>query len=115
MALSEALSDRHHTVCKSGLISSKTQIIHTNDKGLLMQSFIKVLTFAAALTAMTGCSTWDKLNDTEKGAVIGTGSGAAVGGAIGGGTGALIGGVGGGAAGGLIGNQMDKNDRRRND
>ncbi len=60
---------------------------------------------------VSSCSTWDKLNKTEKGAVIGTGSGAALGSAVGGTEGAIIGGVGGGVAGGLIGNEMDEDDR----
>lgn len=65
-------------------------------------------------TVGTGCSTWRKLDNTEKGAVIGVGSGAVVGGAASGSPlGAAIGGAGGGVAGGLIGNEMDKDDRRR--
>ena len=65
-------------------------------------------------TIGTGCSTWRKLDNTEKGAAIGVGSGAVVGGAVGGSPlGAVIGGAGGGVAGGLIGNEMDKDNRRR--
>jgi hypothetical protein len=63
--------------------------------------------------SLSGCSTWDKLNDTEKGAVIGTGSGAVLGGAVGGTEGAVIGGVGGGVAGGLIGHERDEDRRYR--
>lgn len=76
----------------------------------------KVLILLSILVAMTGtgCSTWRKLDDTEKGAVIGVGSGAVVGGAVSGSPlGAAIGGAGGGVAGGLIGNEIDKDERRR--
>lgn len=56
----------------------------------------------------TGCSTWDKLNQTEKGAVIGAGGGAVVGGAAtGSATGAAVGGALGGVAGGVIGHERD--------
>ncbi len=77
-----------------------------------MKQNIKYLILAALLPVLSACSTWNKLNDTEKGAVIGTGSGAAIGGAVGGGTGALVGGVGGGVAGGLIGHEVEE-DRRK--
>lgn len=64
---------------------------------------------------IAGCSTWDKLDRTEKGAVIGAGSGAVVGGAVSGGStgGALIGGAVGGLGGGLIGNETERRNRRR--
>ena len=66
---------------------------------------LMVLNFAA------GCSTWHKLNNTEKGAVIGAGSGAAViGAATGSPGGAVLGGAAAGVAGGLIGNEMDKDE-----
>lgn len=68
------------------------------------------LTFALALLAtcaLTACSTWDKLDRTERGAVIGTGGGAALGAAVGGTEGAVIGGVVGGVAGGVIGHKTD--------
>jgi outer membrane protein OmpA-like peptidoglycan-associated protein len=62
------------------------------------------------LAVTTGCAGW---NRTEKGAVIGAGTGAAAGGIIGVATGhtvagILIGAVVGGAAGAFIGNYMDK-------
>lgn len=57
-----------------------------------------------------GCSTWDKLDRTEKGAIIGTGTGAVIGGAAGDTTGALLGGAAGGVAGGVIGHELDEND-----
>jgi outer membrane protein OmpA-like peptidoglycan-associated protein len=63
----------------------------------------------SAIVLMTAC----KMNKTQKGAVIGTGTGAVVGGIIGkasGNTalGAIIGATVGGASGAVIGNQMDK-------
>lgn len=78
-----------------------------------MRSNIRnILALMIVITSVSGCSTWNKLDNTEKGAVIGTGSGAVVGGAVGGTPGAVIGGIGGGVGGGLIGNEMDKDDRR---
>ncbi len=64
-----------------------------------------------AILGVSACSTWDKLDRTEKGAVIGTGSGAVLGGAVGGSQGALLGGVGGGVAGGLIGHTTEDKDK----
>lgn len=66
------------------------------------------------LVGLAGCSTWDKLDKTERGAVIGTGTGAVIGGAAGDTTGAVIGGAAGGVAGGLIGRELDKEDEREN-
>jgi uncharacterized protein YcfJ len=64
------------------------------------------------LCGASGCSTWHKLNDTERGAVIGGGTGAAVGGAVSDSAGgALVGGAVGALGGGLIGHEMDENDR----
>ncbi len=60
-----------------------------------------------AICGLPACSTWDKLDRTERGAVIGTGSGAAIGGVVGGTKGAVIGGIGGGVAGGVIGHNTD--------
>ena len=62
--------------------------------------------------ALSACSTWEKLDSTERGAAIGVGSGAVVGGAVGGTTGAVVGGLGGGVAGGLIGREIDEDDER---
>ncbi len=68
--------------------------------------------------ALGGCSSSRKLNNKEKGVLIGTGSGAAVGGVIGEiagdnpALGAVIGAVVGGVAGGVIGNRMDKQAKK---
>jgi outer membrane protein OmpA-like peptidoglycan-associated protein len=65
---------------------------------------------AIAVVALSGCAS---MSQKEKGAVIGAGAGAAVGGVIGNQTGstargAIIGAVVGGAAGAIIGHQMDQ-------
>lgn len=79
-----------------------------------MKTMVKDFIMASALClALAACSTWDKLDNTERGAVIGTGSGAVVGSAVGGTTGAVVGGIGGGVAGGLIGDEMDERERHR--
>lgn len=80
-----------------------------------MKRSVRSLTAATMLaalgtTGMTGCAS---LNNTERGAVIGAGTGGAIGAAIGrnnGSTaaGAILGAVVGGAAGAAIGRQMDR-------
>ena len=65
-----------------------------------------ILTFSA----LPGCSTWDKLDRTEKGAVIGGGSGAVLGSAVGGTTGTVVGGAAGAVGGGLIGRHTEDDD-----
>jgi outer membrane protein OmpA-like peptidoglycan-associated protein len=80
-----------------------------------MTSRISTIAFGLLLTAasgsvLTGCQT---LSNKERGAIIGAGAGAAVGGVIGNQTGstargAIIGAVVGGAAGAIIGHQMDQ-------
>ena len=60
------------------------------------------------LLCFAGCSTWDKLNPTEQGAVVGAGSGAVLGGAATGSAGgAAVGGALGGVVGGVIGHERD--------
>ena len=77
--------------------------------------FLKTCLVVMVVWGAVGCSTWNKLNGTEKGAIIGGASGAAVGNAVGGrgAGGTLIGGAAGAVGGGLIGREMDKNYRRR--
>lgn len=84
--------------------------LQTEDVQMKMRT---ILCAAALSLASTGCSTWDKLNDTERGAVIGGGTGAAVGTAVSDGSagGALVGGAVGALGGGLIGHEMDEHDR----
>ena len=69
-----------------------------------------LLILLSAAFILTGCASWNK---TQKGAVVGTAAGGAVGAVIGrasGNTalGAIIGAAVGGGAGAIIGNQMDK-------
>jgi len=79
----------------------------------IKSSVIKILS-VILIIGLVGCSA---LNQTQKGAMIGTGAGAAAGavaGALLGDTakGAIIGAVVGGAAGAIIGNQMDRQARQ---
>ena len=71
---------------------------------------------AGVMICCAGCSTVKNANNKQKGAVIGAGSGAVIGGVIGNNVGkgnntalgAIIGAAVGGVAGGIIGNKMDK-------
>ncbi len=68
----------------------------------------KILALSLIVGCLSGCATWDKLDKTEKGALIGGGSGALIGGAATRGAGgALIGGAAGAIGGGVIGHQME--------
>ena len=75
-----------------------------------MKSRLLALVLAATTVGVSACAS---MNNKERGAVIGAGAGAAVGGVIGNNTGstargAIIGAVVGGAAGAVIGHQMDQ-------
>jgi uncharacterized protein YcfJ len=62
----------------------------------------------------SSCSTWRKLDNTEKGSVIGAGSGALVGDIVAPGVGGtLVGGAIGAVGGGLIGNEIDKDKNKK--
>lgn len=76
---------------------------------------MKQLAFIALLLVpLEGCSTWHKLNNTEKGAVIGGGTGVAVGNAISPGLGGtVVGGAAGALGGGVIGHEVDEDNRHR--
>ncbi len=81
---------------------------------------LKLSTVLLAATLTVSCSAVKNANNKQKGAVIGAGSGAAIGGILGNNIGngnntalgAIIGAVVGGAAGGYIGNRMDKQAER---
>lgn len=78
-----------------------------------MKNLNAIAAIVLSITMLFGCKTWQGLDNTKKGAAIGTGGGAAVGAVIGkaaGNTalGAIIGAVVGGGAGVLIGKKMDK-------
>ncbi|WP_343305044.1 OmpA family protein [Chitinophaga niabensis] len=83
-------------------------------KLIMMKRMNAFVAIALAGTLLLGsCSTWQGMDNTKKGAVIGTGGGAAAGAVIGkaaGNTalGAIIGAAVGGTAGVLIGKKMDK-------
>lgn len=78
-----------------------------------MKSKFFVIAYVVILL-LSACSTWRKFNDTERGAIIGGGTGAAVGNAIAPGIGgAVVGGAVGAAGGAVIGNEIDKDKRRR--
>ncbi len=65
------------------------------------------------LSGTVSCHTWNKLNDTEKGAVIGGGTGAVVGSSVAPGVGgAVVGGAVGALGGGVIGHEIEKDKRR---
>jgi outer membrane protein OmpA-like peptidoglycan-associated protein len=79
----------------------------------MMKKLNAIVAIALSATVLFGCSTWQGMNNTQKGAVIGVGGGAATGAAVGkaaGNTalGAIIGAAVGGTAGVLIGKKMDK-------
>ncbi len=58
---------------------------------------------------VSGCGTWRKLNNKEKGAVIGGGTGAVVGNIVSPGLGGtVVGGAAGALGGGLIGREEDR-------
>lgn len=76
-----------------------------------MGKFVAGLFLSCAVCA---CSTWNKLDNKEKGAVIGGGTGAVVGNSVSPGLGGtVIGGAVGALGGGAVGHEMDRDDRRR--
>jgi outer membrane lipoprotein SlyB len=79
---------------------------------LLRTGTTAVLAGTLLLTTV-GCSR--PLTTREKGALIGGGAGAGIGGIAGGGTGAAIGGAAGALGGAVVGDQMEQERRRRGD
>ncbi len=71
---------------------------------------VSLLAFIVAIALLfSGCSTWRKLDGTEKGAVIGGGTGAVVGNIVSPGVGGtVVGGALGAVGGGLIGKEEDE-------
>lgn len=98
---------------------SRTAIPSLNTALGVLRSLLCFIAFYSALGTVvvlwSGCSTWRKLDETERGAIIGTGAGAAIGGASGGSTGVIIGGAAGGLAGGLIGHELEKRPERKDE
>jgi uncharacterized protein YcfJ len=81
-----------------------------------MRSKVSLLFLVVVMLVVSGCSTWRKLNNTERGAILGGAGGAVVGDAVSPGVGGtLLGGAAGAVGGGLIGREMDRNDRRDRD
>lgn len=81
-----------------------------------MTKIVVLAIISFVLTALSGCSTWEKLDMTEKGAItggaLGSGLGAIVGNQSGSpGAGVAIGGAAGAIGGGLIGRGMETSRR----
>lgn len=76
------------------------------------ESIVYLVTTGLLLIGLSSCSTWQKLDDRERGTVIGGASGAALGSAVddGGAAGTVIGGALGAGAGNLIGDEVDEDD-----
>jgi outer membrane protein OmpA-like peptidoglycan-associated protein len=84
-----------------------------NFKSIQMKRINPIVAILLSASMLFGCKTWQSMDNTKKGAVIGVGGGAATGAIIGkaaGNTalGAIIGAAVGGGAGVLIGKKMDK-------
>ena len=71
-----------------------------------MKTILASTLAAVVLIGASGCTTWDKLSQREKGAAIGVGVGAVTGAVLTDGN--VLGTVGGAAVGGVIGNQVGK-------
>ncbi len=86
----------------------------------MKQILTKSVYMVMVLSMVVGCKTVQNANNKQKGAVIGAGSGAAIGGVIGNNVGdgnntvlgAILGAAIGGVAGGFIGNRMDRQAER---
>lgn len=74
---------------------------------------MRIILVVSLLCALSSCSSWNKFNNTEKGAVIGGGSGVVVGNLVSPGVGGtVVGGALGALGGGVIGNETDREKRR---
>jgi uncharacterized protein YcfJ len=80
-----------------------------------MTSTIRIIVFLLfAVSLLSACSTWNKLDRTERGAVIGGGTGVAVGNMVSPGVGGtVIGGALGAVGGGVIGRETDDDDDKK--
>jgi outer membrane lipoprotein SlyB len=76
-----------------------------------LRSSCAAMLAGALLFTTLGCSR--PLTTREKGALIGGGAGAGIGGIAGGGTGAAIGGAAGALGGAVVGDQMQRRERER--
>ena len=74
----------------------------------------EILVWILIIVLLSGCSTWDKFDRTEKGAVIGGGTGVVVGNIVSPGVGGtVIGGALGAVGGGVIGHETDDEKNRK--
>ena len=71
----------------------------------MYNKLLKSVLFSLLLVLMSGCSTWRKLNNTEKGGAVGGGSGILIGAAVGGPIGAVVGGAAGAFGGSVVGSE----------
>ena len=70
-----------------------------------MSNLKNLLLSLIVLCLLNGCTTWRKLNNMEKGGVIGAGTGALIGASVGGAVGVVVGGAAGAFGGAVIGNE----------
>ena len=77
----------------------------------LLQTTTTALLAGTLLLTAVGCS--EPLTTREKGALIGGGAGAGIGGIAGGGTGAAIGGAAGALGGAVVGDQIQRREDER--
>lgn len=66
---------------------------------------LKIFSLILLISLSSGCATWRKLNNTEKGGAIGGGTGLVIGAAVGGPVGCVIGGAAGAFCGAVIGGE----------
>ena len=86
----------------------------TEKSGKLTRKIKFIFICVTTTMVISSCSTWRKLDDTEKGAVIGGGTGAVVGNIISPGIGGtVVGGAVGAAGGGVIGHEHDEENKRK--
>jgi osmotically inducible lipoprotein OsmB len=67
---------------------------------------------ASVVLATAGCSTWNKLDESEKGTVIGAGVGGAAGAAVS--DGGVLGTAAGAAIGGVVGHEVGRRQEKDN-
>jgi osmotically inducible lipoprotein OsmB len=75
----------------------------------MFKSFIAMTVFAVC-ASLAGCSTWNKLDESEKGAVIGAGVGGAAGAVVS--DGSPLGTAAGAAVGGVVGHEVGKRQEK---
>lgn len=76
-------------------------------------NLIKMTLVAMTLSVVTGCSTWDRMDRSEKGTVLGAGAGALGGAALSGG--GVLGTAAGAAVGGVVGHEVGRRQDKKDD